>query len=144
MQNIEKNKSCYFPAPQVLLLEAVAAHQHLLAFNNQIHHCYTALVGQQFLTSESYEIHELAFSVDTKSQSQYQDTDVNIGTALLACIEFLEAENTQLKATQLIRNELRLEDIQHDDKLICFLQDLHHNYVMLTAFLSFWDQQYIT
>ena len=87
---------------------------------------HTALVGQQFLTSESYEIHELPSSVDTKSQPQHQDTDVTIGTALLARIEFLEAENTQLKAIQLIRNELRLEDIQHDDKLVRFLQDLHH------------------
>ena len=87
---------------------------------------HTALVGQQFLTSESYEIHELPSSVDTKLQPQHQETDVTIGTALLARIEFLEAENTQLKATQLIRNELRFEDIQHDDKLVCFLQDLHH------------------
>ena len=121
------NKSCYFPALQVLLLEAVTACQHL-AFNNQIHHRYTALVGQQFLTSESYEIHELQSSVDTKLQPQHQETDVTIGTALLARIEFLEAKNTQLKATQLIRNEyvyvLRIFNMMIN--LYVFLQDLHH------------------
>ena len=97
---------------------------------------HTALVGQQFLTSESYEIHELPSSVDTKLQPQHQETDVTIGTALLARIEFLEAENTQLKAMQLIRNELRLEDIQHDDKLVCFFTGFT-SYVMLTAFFEF-------
>ena len=56
---------------------------------------HTALVGQQFLTSESYEIHELPSSVDTKLQPQHQETDVTINTALLARIEFLEAENTK-------------------------------------------------
>ena len=42
MQDVEMNKSYYFPALQIVLLKAVAeAYQHLLAFNNQIHHCYT-------------------------------------------------------------------------------------------------------
>ena len=95
---------------------------------------HTALVGQQFLTSESYEIHELPSSVDTKLQPQYEETDVTIGTALLA--RFLGAENTQLKATQLIRNELCLEGIQHDDKLVRFFTGFT-SYVMLTACFEF-------
>ena len=73
-----------------------------------------------------YEIHGLPSSVNTILPPQYQETDLTIGTALSARIEFLEAENTQLKATQLIRNKLHLEDIQHDDKLVHFVQDLHH------------------
>ena len=70
------------------------------------------------------------------------NTDPAIMAALLTHIEFLEAENTQLKATQYARNKLRIEDIQQDDKLVRFLQDLHHTQCYQHS-MSFWNPWYM-
>ena len=100
---------------------------------------HTALIGQQLLTDDSYEIHELPSS-QLKTQPQDQETDPTISAAFLARIEFLESENTQLRAelktTQLTRNELRLENIQHDDKMLRYFTGFA-SYIILTAFFEF-------
>ena len=52
------------------------------------------------------------------------DTEVLVNTALLARIEVLEAENSHLKkkmdGMEQRQQHFRLEQVKHDDKLICF------------------------
>ena len=99
---------------------------------------HTTLVGQQLLANDSYEIVEFPL----ENPPREHNTDPTIKAALLARIEFLEAENTQLKATRHTRNELRIEDIQQYDKLVLFLQDLHHTQCYQHS-MSFWDPWYM-
>ena len=94
---------------------------------------HTTLVGQQLLANDSYEILELP----SETPPHEHNTDPTVNAALLARIEFLEAENTQLlKATQHTRNELRIEDIQENDKLVRFFTGFA-SYTMFSAFFEF-------
>jgi len=56
----------------------------------------------------------------------------------LARIEFLEAENKKLKASQLTRPKeyLQIKDIQHDDKLMRLFTGFS-SYVMFNVFFNF-------
>ena len=71
----------------------------------------------------------------TSSQLTSTDTQL-INRALLAHVELLEAENIQLKAEvqQRVRSQFRLEDVQHDDKLVCF----YTSFISI-SFLAFFE-----
>ena len=112
----------------------------------------TAVVGEQFCSD--YTVHELptdtgdsisethsvsAVPSDVSSQLELStslmsseviqsDTEVVVNKALLAQVEVLEAENSQLKASLAAKQpeHFRIKQIQHNDKLFSFTQALFH------------------
>ena len=78
----------------------------------------------------------LADHNEPSTSSQLTSTDTQlINRALLARVELLEAENIQLKAEiqQRVRSQFRLEDVQHDDKLVRF----YTGFISISVFLAF-------
>jgi len=62
---------------------------------------HTAVISEQLLTSNS-EVHDL-LSPEQESVSDYIEQSPPVTAALLARIEFLEAENKRIKAAELSR-----------------------------------------
>ena len=78
-------------------------------------------------------VHELP-STDSQAKCTFDSSDRNvISEALLARIKVLEAENKKLREKQKERKYFRLEDIQHDDKLVSF----YTGFVSFGILLSF-------
>jgi len=63
------------------------------------------------------------------------DKNPTVTTALLACIEYIQAENERLKASQPSRQHLRLKHMHHDDRLV----RLFTRFACLLYFFIFWD-----
>jgi len=97
---------------------------------------HTAVIGEQLLTS-NYEVYDLP-SPEQEEASGHIEQNPTITAALLARIEFLEAENERLKASQLARprQHLQIKDIQHDDKLIRLFTGFA-SYTMFSIFFNF-------
>ena len=104
------------------------------------HQLLTAEVGEQLRTE--YHVHELPSleSLDPPGGILQETLDsqgqlLESNTILLARVAALEAENAQLKAQAKDKN-FRIEDIQHDDKLVrfytCFV-----SYMVFLAFFEF-------
>ena len=68
-----------------------------------------APIGEQLDTN--FQVHELPSVVDAPSQSS--EAEVLVNTALLARIEALEAENTQLKSQSKTERPFQIDDIKH-------------------------------
>ena len=68
-----------------------------------------APIGEQL--EINFQVHELPSVVDAPSQSS--EAEVLVNTALLARIETLEAENTQLKS-QSKKRLFQIDDTKHD------------------------------
>ena len=81
--------------------------------------------------STDVSVHELP---DEDGQPQCS-TEVVVNTALIARIEALEAENSQLKSEPK-RKYFRPEDIDHDDNLVRFYAGFV-SYCVFLAFLEF-------
>ena len=58
-----------------------------------------------------------------------------INRALIACVEFLEAENKRLNKQQVVKTYFRLKDIQDDDKLVCF----YTGFVLFSVLLALFN-----
>ena len=75
-----------------------------------------------------------------ESSHYHQQTEVLVNTALLARIEYLEAENDRLKkegsSAESARTHFRIEQIKHDDSLIKFYTGFI-SYRILLAFFTF-------
>ena len=98
-------------------------------------------IGEQL--EKDYQVHELLDRIETSvPESHPKKTDVTTATsycqecsvsaivvnsAFLARIEVLESEKKQLEVKLLpARTHFRIEQIQHDDGLVRFTQDLFH------------------
>lgn len=79
---------------------------------------HTAAVGEQLQTD--YQIIQLPPD-DAELTANDTATNTLVSTALMARIEYLEAEITQLTKQQQVKSYFRIEDIQSDDQLVCFL-----------------------
>ena len=94
---------------------------------------HTVIVGEQL--QSDYSVHELPGSSSLQASSSESSSDrLLVDHALLACIEMLEAENSHLLKR---RSTLyfRIEDIQHDDKLVRFCT----GFVSYALFLAFFE-----
>ena len=90
---------------------------------------HTTVAGEQF--HSDYQVHELP-SMDAPPSCS---AEVVVNTALLARIEALEAEHARQRTQQKDKNYFRLEDIQHDDKLVRF----YTGFVSFMVFLAFFE-----
>lgn len=89
-----------------------------------------AAAGEQLDTD--YQVHELP----GEKESSESSSTVLVNRALLARIEMLEAENMRLKEGESKEKKyFRIEDIQHDDKLV----SLYTGFVSYVVFSSFYD-----
>ena len=91
---------------------------------------HIAEAGEQLETD--YGVHELPC---TDNPPQQDSSSIVVNRALLARIEILEAENDQLQSKSREKHYFRLEDIQHDDKLVCF----YTGFVSIMVFNAFFD-----
>ena len=85
---------------------------------------YVTTIGEQLLDT-GYQVHELPnINDDNDIGDNVPDTGTDhvVYTALLARIEYLEAENAKLKSvcSQDSKKYFRIEDIKDDYKLVCF------------------------
>ena len=87
---------------------------------------HTVVVGEQL--ESDYSIHEL-LGCSTRSNDHKCNEK-----SLLARIEMLQAENASLKKKMNDKSHFRVEDIQHDDKLICFYTGFISYFVFVTFF----------
>ena len=106
----------------------------------QQHTLLTAAVGEQ-LQSE-YSVHELPSECGppsvscTASYASSLERDTVVDRALIARIEFLEAENESLKKSQKITSPyFRIELIQHDDRLVRF----YTGFISFAVYLAFFN-----
>ena len=91
---------------------------------------YTTEPGEQI--ESDYQVHELA-SADSPQDCS---TNIVLNTALLARIEVLESENICLKSQPKVMGHFKMEDIQHDDKLVCFYTGFS-SFSVFTTFFEF-------
>ena len=96
----------------------------------------TVTAGEQLRSD--YTVHELPAVDEPVSKLTSSDTQI-INRALIARIEFLEAENKRLKEQQVVKKYFRLEDIQDDDKLVRFYTGFV-SFSVLLAFFNFLGQ----
>ena len=90
----------------------------------------SAVVGEQL--QSDYLVHELpAYSSPQKASSE----SLLIDRLLLARIEMLESEVSRLQKSKNEKYYFRIEDIQHDDKLIRF----YTGFVSYALFLAFFE-----
>lgn len=100
---------------------------------------HTAAVGEQLQTD--YQIIQLppddAELATNDAELTANDTATNtlVSTALMARIEYLEAEITQLTKQQQVKSYFRIEDIQSDDQLVCF----YTGFISYAVFLAFFE-----
>ena len=80
-----------------------------------------------------YHVHELPGP--STSESNSSDNQL-ISLALLTHIEFLEAEKRQTESKKKEKQDFRIEDIRHDDKLIRF----YTGFFSYAVFLTFFEQ----
>ena len=78
-----------------------------------------------------YQVHELA----SANSPQDHSTNILLNTALLAGIEVLESENIYLKSEPKVMGYIKMEDIQHHDKLVCF----YTGFSSFSVFTSFFE-----
>ena len=98
-------RKCVTPVPSTALSRPSTSSQ-----------ASVAPIGEQLDTN--FQVHELPSVVDAPSQSS--EAEVLVNTALLARIEALEAENTQLKSQSKTERPFQIDDIKHDDRLVRF------------------------
>ena len=104
--------------------------------NASVDTSFTASVGEQLLSDHDYSVHG-STSNEAGSSGENQDS-VLVNRALLARVEMLESENDHLQQTAAAKREghhFRIEDIQHDDKLIRF----YTGFVSYAIFLAFFE-----
>jgi len=82
------------------------------------------VTGEQLLNDVMVNELPTTTTEDTSADNSSSNTDPVIHAALLARIEMLEAENKKLKVqldeAKHSKKAFRLEDIQCDDRLVCF------------------------
>ena len=92
----------------------------------------TAPVGEQLVSD--YQVHELPVATDGDTGPQAHQTEVLVKTALLARIEYLEAENAKLrKECSPTTSYFRIEQVKHDDSLVKF----YTGFITYQIFLAF-------
>ena len=100
---------------------------------------YVTTTGEQLLDT-GYQVHELPNLGDVDDINDHvpdTGTDPVVHTALLARIEYLEAENAKLKSvcSQDSKKYFRIEDIKDDDKLVCF----YTGFISFKVFQAFFE-----
>ena len=100
---------------------------------------YVTTTGEQLLDT-GYQVHELPNLGDVDDINDHvpdTGTDPVVHTALLARIEYLEAENAKLKSvcSQDSKKYFRIEDIKDDDKLVCFYTE----FISFKVFQAFFE-----
>ena len=98
----------------------------------QQHALLTTPVGEQL--QSDYSVHELPSECAQPSTSHMasSERDAVVDRALLARIEFLEAENASLNQ-KITSNHFRLEQMQHDNRLVRF----YTGFISFAAFFDF-------
>ena len=83
----------------------------------------TVLVGEQLL--DNYRVIDLPNDPSTTEAAPSSADEGLVNTALLARIEFLEAECTRLQKSDRKQQHFGIDKIKHDDHLISFIQDYY-------------------
>ena len=92
---------------------------------------HIAEAGEQLETD--YGVHELPCA---DNPPQQDSAGIVVSHALVSRIEVLEAENDLLRSQSREKHYFRLEDIQHDDKLVSFYTGFV-SFMVLAAFFDF-------
>ena len=92
---------------------------------------HIAEAGEQLETD--YGVHELPCA---DNPPQQDSAGIVVSRALLSRIEVLEAENNLLRSQSREKHYFRLEDIQHDDKLVSFYTGFV-SFMVLAVFFDF-------